>query len=119
MKLQTTILLGSLIFSQSIIFPSSASVQTEGSCVLSVCRRRHNVDLNNKYQHRNKRSVLPVATGYVEDDVLYLSFSLPLSNTQIRVVDSETSKTVFEGIVSGTSCSIPLDRDSESFEIYF
>lgn len=117
MKSKTIVLLGSLLLAQTTVIPFSAHSNVMSS--MEIQRRGHKAHVEKHYEHERYRSVLPVATGYVEDGVLYLSFSLPLSNTQIRVVDSETSKTVFEGIVSGTSCSIPLDRDSESFEIYF
>lgn len=119
MKLKTIFLLGSLVLSQSIISPLYASTQNEEMSLLSVCRERHHVDLKARYEHQRARSASPIATGYVEDDVLYLSFSFLPKNASLRVVDAETGVTVFEGIVSGTSCSIPLDRDSESFEIYF
>lgn len=117
MKLKTIILLGSLIVAQIVAIPIYAFSSVMS--ITEVQRRMHDVNLSNKYENHHRRSALPVATGYIEDDVLYLSFSLPLSNAHIRVVESETGKTVFEGLVSGASCSITLERDSESFEIYY
>lgn len=118
MKSKTFFLLGSLVLSQSVISPLYATAQSEEMSLLSVCRQRHHVHLNIKKEHYRDRSASPIATGYVEDNVLYLSFNYLPKKASLRVVDAETGATVFEGAVAGTSLSIPLDVDSERFEIY-
>ncbi|WP_455591778.1 hypothetical protein [Bacteroides sp.] len=115
MQLKTMILLSSLLLAQTAVMPVSAFCNAPSS--MEVQRRRHRADIKQQ-QHRHSRSASPIISGYVEDDVLFLSFSLPLMNTQLRVVDGETGKTVFEGLVSGNSLSISLEQDSENFEVY-
>lgn len=112
MKLKMIILLGSLLLVQTTVMPVNAHGR-----VMEAQRRRHKAHIESSKEHARYRSILLI-TGYVEDDVLLLSFSLSLTNVQVRVVDSETGETLFEGIVSGTSLSIPLERDSESFDVY-
>lgn len=116
MKLKTMILLSSLLLAQTAVVPVSAVCNAPSS--MEVQRRgRHKVDIRHQ-QHQHSRSVSPIISGYVEDDVLLLSFNLPLVNKQLRVVDGETGKTVFDGLVSGNSLSISLEQDSENFEVY-
>lgn len=116
MKLKTTILLGSLLLAQIAVIPVSAfnnvmlSVEARG--------RHHQVHINKHNNHHQSKDGSPIISGYVEDDVLLLSFSLSLGNKQLRVVDGETGKTVFEGLVSGNSLSIFLEQDSENFDVY-
>lgn len=116
MKLKTMILLSGLLLVQIVATPVSASDGLPSS--MEVQGRGHKAHIRKHQQHERSRSVLPIVSDYVEDNVLYLSFSLPLSNVQIRVIDGETGKIVFEGVVSGTSLPITLERDSESFEVY-
>ena len=73
---------------------------------------------NTHFSEENRRDILPVVCGYIEEDQLFLSFSSSLKNTKIRVVDSETGQTVFDDIITGTSFSIFLHRHSGSFDIY-
>ncbi|MFK2264877.1 DUF3244 domain-containing protein [Bacteroides fragilis] len=61
---------------------------------------------------------MPVVCGYIEEDQLFLSFSSPLNNMKIQIMDSETGQTVFDDTITGTSFSILLERDSDSFDIY-
>lgn len=115
MKLKMIILLSSLLLVQTTVM--SVSARSSVMSFMEAQRRRHKAHIENHEEHERYRSILLI-TGYVEDDVLLLSFSLSLTNIQVRVVDSETGETLFEGIVSGTSLSIPLERDSESFDVY-
>ena len=41
-----------------------------------------------------------------------------MNNMKIQIVDSETGQTVFDDTITGTSFSILLERDSDSFDIY-
>lgn len=117
MKLKTMILLSSLLLAQTAVVPVSAFCNAPSS--MEVQRRgRHKVDIRHQQQHQRSRSASPIISGYVEDDVLFLSFSFSLVNKQLRVVDGETGKTVFEGFASGNSLSISLEQDSENFEVY-
>ncbi|EXZ26085.1 hypothetical protein M086_0097, partial [Bacteroides fragilis str. S13 L11] len=53
-----------------------------------------------------------------EESQLFLNFNSSLENRKIQVVDSETGQTVFDDTITGTSFSIFLERDSDSFDIY-
>lgn len=116
MKLKTMILLSSLLLAQTAIMPVSAFCNVPSS--MEAQRRGHKADIQTHNHHSHRRSASPIISGYVEDDVLLLSFNLPLVNKQLRVVDGETGKTVFDGLVSGNSLSISLEQDSENFEVY-
>lgn len=116
MKLKTMILLSGLLLGQTIVIPASASTNQMFS--VQSQRRHHKAHIDKHLQYEKRRSAPLLLSGYVEDDVLVLSFSLPLQTTQLRIVDSETGNVVFEGTVSGTSLSIPLERDSGNFEIF-
>lgn len=116
MKLKTTILLCSLLLTQTVVIPINASSNEVAS--LQFQRKGKRVHIEQHREHKRTRSVSLLISGYVEDDMLLLSFNFPLANAQFRVVDAETGKTIFEGAVSGTSLSIPLERDSDNFEVY-
>lgn len=110
MKLRTMILLSGLLLAQTLVVaPAYAS---------KAKRRWHRADLMDHDYHERARSVSPIVTGYVEDDFLILSFSYPLEKVPLRIVDAESGETVFDGVVSGSTLSIPLERDSESFDVY-
>lgn len=116
MKLKTMILLSSLLLAQTAVIPVNAYCNVPSS--MEVQRSgRHRVHIQRR-PHQHSRSASPVISGYVDDNVLFLSFSLTLVNKQLRVVDGETGRTVFEGLVSGNSLSISLEQDSENFEVY-
>lgn len=115
MKLKTMIVLGMLLFGQTLVIPINAS---SNALFMKTQRKRYRVRIQTHKEHERSRSTSLFISGYVEDDVLVLSFSIPLGGAQLRVVNSETGTTVFEGTASGTSLSIPLERDSENFEVY-
>lgn len=110
------ILLSGLLLGQTLAMPVSASSNEVFS--LESQRKRHKAHIAKHKEHERSRSAPLFVSGYVEDNILVLSFSIPLRTTQLRVVDSETGVTVYEGIVSGNSLSILLERDSENFEVY-
>lgn len=116
MKLKTMILLSGLLLGQTLAMPVSASSNEVFS--LEFQRKRHKAHIKKYQQHKHARSISLLVSGYVEDEILVLSFSFPLRVAPLRVVDSETGNVVFEGAASGTSLSIPLERDSENFEVY-
>lgn len=110
------ILLSGLLLGQTIAMPVSASSNELFS--LKSQRKHHKAHINKHQQSEKRRNVRLLISGYVEDNVLVLSFSISLKSVQLLVVDSETGITVFEGTASGISLSIPLERDSENFEVY-
>lgn len=110
------ILLSGLLLGQTIAMPVSASSNELFS--LKTQRRHHKAHIKKYQQHKQSKSVSLLISGYVEDNVLVLSFSISLKSVQLQVVDSETGITVFEGTASGNSLSIPLKQDSENFEVY-
>lgn len=116
MKLKTMILLGGLLLGQTIAIPINASNTEMFS--LEFQRKRHKAYVAKHKEHERGRSASLFISGYVEDNILVLSFSIPLRTAQLRVVDSETGNVVFEGTASGNSLSIPLERDAENFEVY-
>lgn len=116
MKFKTMILLGVLLLCQIVVMPDSAYCNEMTS--LEFHQRAHKVHIQQHRQHNRSRSISFLVSGYVEDNILVLSFSIPLKSTQMRVINSETGITVFEGAAFGTSLSIPLERDSENFEVY-
>lgn len=108
--------MGGLLLGQTIIMPAIASCNEMFS--LELQGKRHRVHIEQHRQPNRRRSAPLLISGYVEDNILVLSFSIPLKTVQLLVVDSETGITVFEGTASGTSLSIPLKQDSENFEVY-
>lgn len=116
MKLKTMILLGGLLLGQAIAIPVSAFTNEVFS--LKSQRKHHKAHIKKYQQPKQSRSATLLVSGYVEDNILVLSFSIPLRTAQLRVVDSETGNVVFEGTASGNSLSIPLERDAENFEVY-
>ena len=116
MKLRKIILFVGLILLQLLALPRE--VYGMDHAVMAVMKKKHDVHTNTHFSEENRRDILPVVCGYIEEDQLFLSFSSSLKNTKIRVVDSETGQTVFDDIITGTSFSIFLDRHSGSFDIY-
>lgn len=116
MKLRTMILMGGLLLGTTLVIPLSA--YSNETLSMEFQRKRHKVHINKHVPHQHSRSVSPIVTGYVEDDFLILSFSYPLEKVPLRIVDAESGETVFDGVVSGSTLSIPLERDSESFDVY-
>lgn len=116
MKLRKIILFVGLILLQLLALPRE--VYGMDHAVMAVMKKKHDVHTNTHFSEENRRDILLVVCGYIEEDQLFLSFSSSLKNTKIRVVDSETGQTVFDDIITGTSFSIFLDRHSGSFDIY-
>lgn len=63
--------------------------------VMAVMKKNINVHTNTHFSEENRRDILPVVCGYIEEDQLFLSFSSSLKNTKIRVVDSEAKLNCF------------------------
>lgn len=116
MKVRTMILVGGLLLGTTLVIPLSA--YSNETLSIKFQRKRHKAHLNKQERHQHSRSISPIITGYVEDDFLILSFSYPLEKVSLRIVDAESGETVFDGVVSGSTLSIPLERDSESFDVY-
>ncbi|MBW9278680.1 DUF3244 domain-containing protein [Bacteroides fragilis] len=116
MKVRKNILFTGLILLQLLALPGE--VYGMDHAVMAVMKKKHNVYTNTHFSEKNRRDILPVACGYIEEDQLFLSFSSPLNNMKIQIVDSETGQTVFDDTITGTSFSILLERDSDSFDIY-
>ena len=108
MKTKMIVLVG-MLFTQ-IVFTSN---NVYGEDVMAIMKDRHKVHLIT-----HKEANLLVACGYIEESQLFLNFNSSLENRKIQVVDSETGQTVFDDTITGTSFSIFLERDSDSFDIY-
>ena len=113
MKTKMIVLVG-MLFTQ-IVFTSN---NVYGEDVMAIMKDRHNVHLISHKEANLQRSTLLVACGYIEESQLFLNFNSSLENRKIQVVDSETGQTVFDDTITGTSFSIFLERDSDSFDIY-
>ena len=105
MKLRKIILFVGLILLQLLALPRE--VYGMDHVVMAVMKKKHDVHTNTHFSEENRRDILPVVCGYIEEDQLFLSFSSSLKNTKI-----------FDDIITGTSFSIFLDRHSGSFDIY-
>lgn len=116
MKVRKDVLFTGLILLQLLALPGE--VYGMEHAVMAVMKKKHNVHTNTHFSEENRRDILPVACGYIEDNQLFLSFSSPLNNMKIQIVDSETGQTVFDDTITGTSFSILSERDSDSFDIY-
>ncbi|MBE7398078.1 DUF3244 domain-containing protein [Bacteroides fragilis] len=116
MKVRKDVLFTGLILLQLLALPGE--VYGMEHAVMAVMKKKHNVHTNTHFSEENRRDILPVACGYIEDNQLFLSFSSPLNNMKIQIVDSETGQTVFDDTITGTSFSILLERDFDSFDIY-
>ena len=93
MKLRKIILFVGLILLQLLALPRE--VYGMDHAVMAVMKKKHDVHTNTHFSEENRRDILPVVCGYIEEDQLFLSFSSSLKNTKIRVVDSETGQTVY------------------------
>lgn len=113
MKTKMIVLVG-MLFTQ-IVFTSN---NVYGEDVMAIMKDRHKVHLITHKEANLQRSTLLVACGYIEESQLFLNFNSSLENRKIQVVYSETGQTVFDDTITGTSFSIFLERDSDSFDIY-
>lgn len=64
-----------------------------------------------------KRSIQPIASGYIEEGQLHILFNIPVDDKYIEVTDHLTETIIYRGTTSGTSLVIPVISESEDYDV--
>lgn len=97
------------------VFGENCSVKKE---IFSSEKKKQNVRIKWIAKYIKRSSSTPIVTGYIEEGQLFISFSTPLNEVCIEVIDNVVGVVIYSGVISGNSLVIPVTSENDDYSIY-